>query len=102
MVPETGAVLNNQMNGEPKLPSILLVALRWLHWLHAIALCSNSFLICSSSTILYHLCAVDVVASGIDDIIVQTHITRVPGTTPHLPKTPNQKSHFFFNYQQLY
>jgi hypothetical protein len=53
----------------------LLVALRWLHWLHAIALCSNSFLIILCSTILsyiYHLCALEVVASGIDDIIVQT------------------------------
>jgi hypothetical protein len=48
----------------------MLVALRWLHWLHAIALCNNSFLILLCSTILnyiYHLCALDVVASGIDD-----------------------------------
>jgi hypothetical protein len=46
-----------------------------LHWLHAIAQCNNSFLIVLCSTILnyiYHLCALEVVASGIDDIIVQT------------------------------
>jgi hypothetical protein len=38
-------------------------------------LCIYSFLIVLSSTILnyiYHLCALEVVASGIDDIIVQT------------------------------
>jgi hypothetical protein len=46
-----------------------------LHWLHAIAQCNNLFLIILCSTILnyiYHLCALDVVASGINDIIVQT------------------------------
>jgi hypothetical protein len=46
-----------------------------LHWFHAIAQCNNSFLIVLCSTILnyiYHLCALEVVASGIDDIIVQT------------------------------
>jgi hypothetical protein len=53
----------------------MLVALRWLHWLHAIALCNDSFFLILCSTILnyiYHLCALEVVASGIDDIIVQT------------------------------
>jgi hypothetical protein len=46
-----------------------------LHWLHAIAQCNNSFLIVLCSTILnyiYYLCALEVVASGIDNIIVQT------------------------------
>jgi hypothetical protein len=53
----------------------LLVALRWLHGCMQLQLCINSFLIVFCSTILnyiYHLCALDVVASGIDDIIVQT------------------------------
>jgi hypothetical protein len=52
-----------------------VVALRWLHRLHAIAVVYNSFLIVLCSTILnyiYHLCTLEVVASGIDDIIVQT------------------------------
>jgi hypothetical protein len=54
----------------------MLVALRWLHRLHGIAVVYfDSFLIVLCSTILnyiYHLCALDVVASGINDIIVQT------------------------------
>jgi hypothetical protein len=45
--------------------------------LHTISQYNNSFLIILCSMILnyiYHLCALDVVALGIDDIIVQTHI----------------------------
>src|SRR4030088_1368191 len=56
-------------------PKVTVGSTSVLHWLHAIAQCNNSFLIVLCSTILnyiYHLCALEVVASGIDDIIVQT------------------------------
>jgi type III secretory pathway component EscU len=55
----------------------VLVAPQWRHWLYTITLCNNSFFIILCSTILnyiYYLCALKIVASGINDIIVQTII----------------------------
>jgi hypothetical protein len=62
-----------------------------LHWLHAITQYNNLFLIVLCSTILnyiYHLCALEVVASGIDDIIVQTVEKPPVPTTKSLVETP--------------
>jgi hypothetical protein len=59
----------------------VLVALRCYTGYMQLQLCSHSFLIVLCSTILnyiYHLCALEVVASGIDDIIVQTAAVGFP------------------------